>query len=348
MMTLLRRLDRKRFRVSLAVVDTRDAVHLCDLPADVELHDLDATRVRYALPRLIALVWRLRPDVVFSTLGHLNLALSMLRWLLPRQVRCIARETTIVSCGVQEYRFPALWSVAYRRFYRNFDRVVCQSRAMQQDLVANYAVPAAKTVVINNPLDVDAVRAAAQAPLAWTTPPGAERMLVAAGRLGREKGFDLLIDAIALSGDPGLHLVLLGNGGLLATLRDLAVKRGVAAQVHFVGFQSNPHAWFRQAGAFVLSSRYEGFPNVVLEALACGTPVIATPAPGGTREILDGVPGCVVATDVSARALADAIMQWLRGPQVRVPADAVNPYRLDRIVGQYERLLQDSLEPAAP
>ena len=76
-------------------------------------------------------------------------------------------------------------------------------------------------------------------------------------------------------------LTLLGEGPLRPELERLAQQSGVADRVHFVGFQKNPYPFFAQADAFVLSSRYEGFPNVVLEALACGTPVIATPAPGG-------------------------------------------------------------------
>src|SRR5689334_13406340 len=106
--TLLRHLDRAKVCLALAVVDTRDAVYRGDVPEDVEFIDLRCTRVRYALPKILYLIWRRRPDVVFSTLGHLNLALAMLRPLLPGGVRYIGREACIVSANLGGYALPRL------------------------------------------------------------------------------------------------------------------------------------------------------------------------------------------------------------------------------------------------
>ena len=115
--TLLQHLDRTRFELALAVVDTRDAAFRDQVPADVEFIDLGCRRVRQALPKLVRLLWWRRPDVVMSTLGHLNLALAIVRPLLPGGTRYVARETTIVSQGLTEYSRPRLWAWAYRRFY---------------------------------------------------------------------------------------------------------------------------------------------------------------------------------------------------------------------------------------
>jgi glycosyltransferase involved in cell wall biosynthesis len=337
--TLAKYLDRSRFRVTLVVVDTRGAVMRDDIPADVEFVDLGATRVRYSLPRIVALMWRTRPAVMFSTLGHLNVALAMIRFLLPRSVKTVARETTVISCSLRYLRRRALWEMLYRRFYRRHDQVICQSRYMRDDLVRNYGFPPGRACVIHNPVDVERIRALAAQPAAFAaTAPGLVN-LVAAGRLDMEKAFDVLIDAVALLGRPEVHLTLLGQGPLDGALRQRAIDRGLADRVHFAGFQANPFAWFARADACVLSSLYEGFPNVVLEALACGTPVVAVPAPGGTREILDGVEHCVVARDLGARALADALLRWLQGPRQRVAHDAVEPYRVERILRQYEAAL---------
>jgi glycosyltransferase involved in cell wall biosynthesis len=338
--TLLKHLDRSRFRLAVGVVDLRKAVFRDEIPCDVEFIDLSATRVRYALPKIAALIWTRRPDVVFSTLGHLNLALAMIRPLLPNGVRYIARETSIVSLVLREYSVPSVWGAFYRWFYKRHDLLACQSRYMQDDLVERFGYPRERSVVINNPVDVDYIRRLAAAPLGQSEFRTGSIKVAAAGRMSGEKGFDLLIEAIATLADPQIHLVLLGEGPLLGDLKQLAAARGVADQVEFVGFQSNPYAWFARADAFVLSSRYEGFPNVVLEALACGTPVIATPAPGGTREILDGIPECVVASEVSAQSLTIAITSWLHGSRKRIDSDAVAPYTLNRIVGQYQQVLE--------
>ena len=340
--TLLRHLDRSKFRLALAVVDSRGAAYREDVPEDVEFIDLGYSRVRYALPKIITLIRRRHPAVVFSTLGHLNLALAMIRPLLPNGVRYVARESCVVSEILDQYPKPEWWRWAYRRFYQRFDTVVCQSRDMRDDLVKNLAFPSAKAVVIHNPVDLERIHRLAQELLAT----GFEKRgngdtqihLVAAGRLTHQKGFDLLIEALALCGNPRLHLTLLGEGPLQKDLEQLGQAKGVLDQVRFVGFQKNPYPFFARADAFVLSSRFEGFPNVVLEALACGTPVIATPAPGGVREILEGIDGCVLAESVTADALAKAIQCVPTGQTLSL--DAVVPYAVATIVRRYEQVLK--------
>jgi len=340
MVTLLRHFDRSRFRLTLAVVDTRDATFRKDVPEDVDFLDLGCRRVRHALPKILRLVWRARPQVILSTLGHLNLALALLRPFMPRGTRLLARETIIVSKNLQQQGSAWARALAYRLLGRVFDILICQSRDMQHDLVANFHVPADKTVVINNPVDVARLRQLAAEPM----PAGVHLVgneggvkLVAAGRLVQQKGFDLLIEAVSRCGNVALQLTILGEGPLRAELEAQARALGVAGRVRFAGFQPNPYPFFHAADAFVLSSRYEGFPNVVLEALACGTPVIATPAPGGVREILDGVHGCVVADDISADALARAIQCY--GAKTPLPESLMERYSADRITRRYEELL---------
>jgi len=347
--TLLRHLDRTKFSLVLIVVDMRDAVYRDDVPEDVELIDLKYSRVRYATPKIMRLIWQTRPDVVFSTLGHLNLALAMLRPLLPNRVRYIGREACIVSENLKAYTQPRLWDWAYRRLYPRFDVVVCQSLYMRDDLVGHFAFPPGKAVVIHNPLDIERIRRLATEASSTRNERAASNSdtaphLVAAGRLSHEKGFDLLIEALALCDGRRPRLTLLGEGPLRAALEQLAKHRGVADRVRFVGFQKNPYPFFVQADAFVLSSRYEGFPNVVLEALACGTPVIATPAPGGVAEIAELAGGVLLSSAVDAESLSVAIKRFFGGEAKTGPI-RLTPFHVDKIVDQYQKLLIDEALP---
>lgn len=329
--TLIQNLDSERFQIGLAVVDLRNAVYLADVPPHVELIDLNARRVRFALPGILRLVWSRQPDVVFSTLGHLNLALAVSRPLFPKGPLYCARETNIVSLVNAAYRKPWLWNLAYRLFYRRFDLVICQSRAMRDDLVQKHALPAAKTVVIHNPIDTERVRALAGTAIASAS--NGKLRLLSVGRFSFEKGFDLAIEALALCRRRDIEWTILGVGPLWQEMEALARSRGVDDQIVFGGFQSNPYPYYRRADAMVVSSRFEGFPNAVLEALACGLPVIATPAPG-VAELVGSVPGCILANEISAEALADEIAHF--NPGLRIGPEALRPYELAVIVKRYE------------
>lgn len=329
-LTILRHLDKNRFAVALAVIDGGNSAYEGDLPDAVEIVDLKCTRVRYSIGALIRLIRKRRPDVVFSVLGHLNLIMAVIKPFLPRTTKLIARETVVVSASLVGNYYSGAWRLAYRLFLPRCDAIVCQSRDMQNDLISDVGLSKDNMVVVQNPVDVERISklSCAATPSvfvgALSDDTSTRIHLVAAGRLVWQKGFDLLIEALAILGNPRFHVTIIGEGLLREELARLAVKFGVATQVSLIGFQNNPYPFFKSADAFVLSSRFEGMPNVILEALACGTGVIALPAPGGIYELLEGRPRCSIAKSVSARGLAEA----LEGYDFSIGRDRT-PFQLD-------------------
>ncbi|MEW5772873.1 MAG: glycosyltransferase [Thermodesulfobacteriota bacterium] len=340
-LTLLAHLDRARFAPELAAA-TLSGPYAGQVPPDVPAHDLGSSRARGAVLRLAALVRRTRPDVLFTTLGHLNLLAMLARPLYGRPgPALVARETNIPSLNLGQSPYPGLFRLLYRLLYPRFDRVVCQSGDMRDDLVERFGVPADRARTIPNPVDADAVRSRAAAGRA-DLPPGRVN-LVAAGKLLRQKGFDLLLEALALLPADRFHLTVLGQGPLRETLETQARHLGLAGRAVFAGFQENPYPWLAAADLFVLSSRYEGLPNVVLEALTLGTPVAAFRCPGGLDEIVaDGVNG-FLAEPGSPADLARAIRQAADAPPGRAAvAASAERYRAERIVREYEALLEEA------
>ncbi|HEV2382124.1 MAG TPA: glycosyltransferase [Terriglobia bacterium] len=346
MVTLAARLDRSRFTPHIAVLE-RKGPYLDSLPADVPLHDLAAQRVRSAILPVIRLVWKLRPAVVLSNISHLNLMLLASKPLWPRGVRLWVRETIVVSAWMAaEVTNPRVMGWLYRRLYPRADGILCQCDAMLTDLERRFGIPRRKMVRIYNPVEIERIRALAAT--AANPYPNRGPHLLACGRLIPMKGFDLLVQAMTevAQAIPAADLTILGEGPCEASLRALAERLGLADKVHFPGFQSNPYPWMQRADLFVLSSRYEGLPNVMLEALALGTPVVGMDCPGGVREILEPCPigRTTPADDVSQ--LGGAIVEELGRDAKAAPAEGLesflDPFRVEHVMSLYEEIFRCS------
>lgn len=310
---LLRAIDRARFAPAL-VTSEPTGHYLARLPGDVELHHLGrevGVATRYPVLPLVRLVRRLRPAVVLATL-RMAMTAGLARPLFPRGTRLIVRPANYLTSNRGELirSAPLRHRVSFalhRLALAQADHLICQGEDLAGDL-AVWGIAVARTV-IGNPIDVDEIDRLAAAP---ATLPGSPALL-AVGRLCPQKGFDLLLPALATlrASSPGAHLTVVGTGPDEAALREQAARLGLADRVTFHGFVENPYPLMRAADVFVLSSRYEGFPNAALEALACGTPVVAAACPGVPGLVVPGVNGWLApAEDVAG--LADALVRAVR------------------------------------
>jgi len=276
-----------------------------------------------ALRRVIA---EGRPDLIVSLLTKINV-----------MTLCATLGMTIpvVACERNNpRRQPAhwLWKAVLRRAYRRAAAIVCQTRASIACIPPDSRD---RVVVIPNPV----------LPAEAVAEREGQRTITGVGRLEAQKGFDLLIDAFAAVAGrhPGWTLDIWGSGPDEAALRSRAKALGIADRVAFRGLSDRPGGWIAESGVFVLSSRYEGFPNVLGEAMAAGLPVIATDCDFGPRELIeDGVDGLLVANEDSA-ALANALDRLLgdaalrRALATRAPRVA-SAFAPSRIAGEWERL----------
>lgn len=341
---LLTHLDRARFELHLGILqDTGE--YMEEVPADVMIHHLNISRVRYALAGLIKLIWRVKPRVIVSTLGHLNLALILIRPFMPPGTRLVVREVAIATSYLKvDTGQPILWRWLYRRFYKRADKIVCLSDSMVDDMAEHFRIPRAKMVRIYNPVDMEKVRKLAERGGTPYSGPGPH--VVAVGRLTKQKGFDILLDAwpVVMEKFPAATLTILGQGPLQEALTAQSQKLGLSEKVTFAGFQANPWRYLKHADLFVLPSRYEGTSNVLLEVLALGTPVLTTDCPGGNREIRAYNPQIVLVPPEDERALAEAIVALCKMPKkIEDPAvvrQHLRAFSLPEIVGQYSRLLE--------
>jgi len=260
--------------------------------------------------RLLLLVWRLRPHVILSSAPEISFLVLLLRPFFPARTRVLVRQNGTVSTGLAHGGVPRYTRLLYWLLYRRADRVICQSRAMAEDLARETGVRIEQIVVLPNPVDLEGILAARNAPSAWNGP---GPHLLAVGRLSREKGFDLLIQALAALRKrfPAADLILVGSGNEELALKAQCRSLEMEAAVRFAEQVDPPYAFFKGATIFVLPSRYEGMPNALLEAAAAGLPLVSTPASGGVVDLLTDRPGAWLATEVSASALSNAMEKAL-------------------------------------
>ena len=313
MALLARGLSREKYEVHLGLVTQAEAAAISQ-PSQVTIHALGARRVRAGAFTLLRLVWRLRPSVILSGAPEVSFLVILLRPLFPLKTRVLLRQNGTVSAALAFGGLPRYTRWLYRLLYRHADRVICQSRAMAEDLARELGLGAEQIAVLPNPVDLEGIQAAKDAPYVWSGP---GPHLLAVGRLSREKGFDLLLEALATVRGrfPHADLIIVGGGAGAgreeAALKSLCRSLGLEAAVYFAGQVDCPYAFFPGATLFVLSSRYEGMPNALLEAAAAGLPLVALPASGGVADLLRGQPGAWLAPEISAQALAATLIEAL-------------------------------------
>jgi glycosyltransferase involved in cell wall biosynthesis len=327
-------------RVEL-VLARREGPFLADVPATVPVVDLRASRIAASMPALARYLRQRRPQALLATLEHANV-IALLAARAAPGVRVVVREanTTPLDLGADGARGRVVgWLM--RRLYPRAHRVVAVSEGVARALRDGFGVPAAKVEVIGNPVVTPRVLAGAgRAPVHPWFHDGGPPVVLGVGRLAPQKGFDVLLRAFAAARRRHpCRLLILGEGELRPELEALAADLGVADAVALPGFDPDPFPALAAAGAFVLSSAWEGLPNALIQAMALGTPAVATDCPSGPSEVTDGgrLGWLVPVGDVGA--MADAIVAALAGTRRPMDARWLARYAPEGIAARYERVL---------
>ncbi len=217
--------------------------------------------------------------------------------------------------------FPGGYPWITRHLYPRANRLVAVSKGIAEDLAKWSPGGMHNVVVLPNPVNVEEVGRLSESPLSdWAQHIFARRTLVGMGWLNRRKGFDLLLRSFAtvVQGGHDVNLLLLGEGEERDALQTQAAKLGLHGRVFMPGYQPNPYPFLSRAEAFVLSSRHEGLPTVILEAMSLGVPVVASDCPFGPAEILDGGQCGLLVPSEDPHMMADAISNLLSSEDLRL------------------------------
>lgn len=310
----------------------------------VEVVDLGKRRTRSAIFKLKTWLAENKPELLVSVLPSATIAAAMALGTSSRNTAHAALVRNFTSAEFEHETFMAgkLKGLAYRAALRSADAVGCVSGSVADDIKAFAGLGDDRVWITFNPVPMPEDGAPADV-AGW--PAGARRVLVAAGRLVPQKDYPTLLRAVARArSEANIDLVILGDGPLRGELEQLAAELEIAEHVHMLGYVKNVPDYVRNADVFILTSRFEGFPNVLAEALSLGKTAVATDAPGGSAEILGGGRFGYLTPVGDDAAIARAIVRALREPiDPSAAKSRAHEFDIANIALRYEHVFDDAV-----
>jgi glycosyltransferase involved in cell wall biosynthesis len=326
------------------VVANAKGPYAMEIPESVNLIDLKSSRVFTCIPRLVSYLRSRKPFAIISTLTHANFITVFSRAFSRVPSKVIVREANTLSEAVGNSKsikmklMPLLvmWS------YSRADRIIAVSDGVADDLSMILGIDRGKITVISNPVVSDPLFSKVDEPLqhAWfedSAPP----VILAVGRLEPVKDYITLIKAFDLvRKSRQARLIILGEGSERKRLEEFVNSLSHAEDISMPGFVNNPFNYMAKASLFVLSSLYEGLPNVLIQAMACGCQIVSTDCKSGPREILDGGRYGYLVPVGDDRAMANAIISALEKEYDRSALVArAKQYSFDNATQKYLKCL---------
>lgn len=351
MLNLAEGLSTRGYKVDLVLAQA-DGSYFKGVSPSLRLVDLGQGRLAKKfktvrrLPALVRYLRKEKPDVLLSALTEANVVALCARFIARCPERVVVNEQNTLSqkVGEESTGMQKWYPLLARLTYRYADHVIGVSQGVVDDLIENIGIKDANSIVIYNPGITPKVRENAKATLDHTWfKVGQPPVILSVGRLHMQKDFGTLLQAFKLVREKqDARLLILGDGDERQSLENQIQALGLEDDVSLPGFVDNPHAYMANAAVYALSSRWEGLPTVLVEALYCGATLVATDCPSGPKEILqNGRFGCLVKMQ-DPESLASGILKALDGTAPRANPDSWRVYDLDIIIEKYINLLYNN------
>ncbi len=342
MVTLANGFAARGYKTDL-VLAKAEGPYLDDVSDKTRLVDLDAGRVMTSIPGLSRYIRQCRPSVLLSALTHANIAAVTARLASQVPTRIVVSNHNNFLVSLQNERPIRRSAILHlmRWAYSKTDAVVAVSGGVANILAEKLGLPQNHIRVVYNPIITPKLLELSRAPVdhSWFNS-GEPPVILGVGRLTPQKNFHLLIKAFAkLRMKRRARLMILGEGPLRAELEALAQELKVDKDLLLPGFMENPYAYMRRASLFVLSSGWEGFGNVIVETMACGTPVVSTDCVSGPAEILENGKWGTLVSVGDIDGLAQAMNDTLDSPKNSYAEARANEFSCDKAVEIYLSIL---------
>ncbi|MBM4140172.1 MAG: glycosyltransferase [Nitrospira sp.] len=355
LLNLLKGLDRNEFFITLILYER---VFDFPLPENVEVKILDIYTSRNILKltksfilkivNLSRLIRQNKPDIVFSLLSSTNVAAIVAKLFSWTKCKVIVSDHTHPSTNLKNEIYGGITKIFIKYLYPKANKIIAVSEGIKQDLIKNFNIPEDKVVVIYNPVDIKEIetlsKEKADHPWFYEEVP----IIVSVGRITKQKGYPYLIKAFSLvKRSLTCRLLIIGEGEDKMELIEMTKELDLKGDIEFLGFQKNPFKYMARSSVFILSSLYEGFGNVIVEAMALGLPVISTDCPSGPSEIIDDRKNGLLVPIKDERALAKAMIDALTDSRLkddlcREAKLKAQSYDLNKIIERYRSIFYEN------
>ena len=343
LLNLVNAFAERGYLVDLVVIKSNSR-HLDEIHPGVHRIDLGSSHTSTSLLPLIRYLRTVNPPRMLVAKDRAGRLAVRARRLAGAETRLVLRLGTNLTEAISNKPALLRWLRLrpIRRHYPKIDHIIAVSQGVAEDTRKISGVASEKISVVRNPVITSRLKhlAAEATPHTWLNDKVCP-VIIGAGRLTRQKDFATLIRAFAeLSNSMEARLIILGEGDLRKELLQLVAQLHLDNSVDLPGFVTNPYAYMAAADLFVLSSRWEGSPNVLTEAMALDTPVVSTDCPSGPREILDGGRIAPLVPVGNHAMLTSAMEKMLRKPpQPGVMHAAVREYEVEISASKYLEIL---------
>jgi glycosyltransferase involved in cell wall biosynthesis len=333
-------LDGEGYQIDMVLGEARGS-YIQLLPDSVPVIDLGSSSEYTSLIPLIRYLRSAQPRVVLSSLPLASLIMLFSRWIARSKTRTVIRAANTLSLQPRSPLKKVIEKFLITWFFPRADQIIAVSSMVKKDLEMAYHISPGKIEVIYNPTIPADLQEKMLVPVEhpWFSQPDAP-VILAAGRLSLQKDYLTLIYAFARVRQQRIcHLVILGKGPEHPRLQAAIDQLGLADDAQLLGFVSNPFAYLSKATVFCHSARYEGLVNVLIEAMACGCPVVSTDCPGGSAEILAGGKYGHLVPVGDPDEMAHAILAVLDGNTRKPPPDWLDQFRIETVQTRYRQAL---------
>lgn len=342
---IINNIDKNKFDVLLVIGTNKNNDYINLVNKDVKIKTLDCKKLRLSLLKLRNNISKENPDILFSTINANNIILLLAKLLTFKKIPTIVREA---NNRTESGSVTTINRIITKFLYNKVStKVIALSKGVKDDLVNNFQIDHNKIEVIYNPVEVEKIQESSKEEIQGFRRNKNEKLIVSVGRLVDQKDYPNLIKAFRLVNEKiNSRLLILGKGPKETELKRLCEALDVKEKVQFLGFKNNPYKYMKGADVFVLSSKWEGFGHVIVEAMATGTPVISTDCNSGPKEIIKENEYGVLVSVGDPKELTEKIIELFNNQDLMdrysiQGSKRSKDFHANNIIKQYEKVFYD-------